>query len=205
MAHETLVTKVRSYLERIFPSAFVTLSLTLLPIILAGYYTITRLSDQVANSDSLNFADFQNNFLAIFFLSKSWVLWFNEALDFILWGAVAAIILVVIWAVGATRVAVDNHNAQTRFKHFRVDEGTWHSQFVIVVIIKVLLVAIALYCAVLILVQAIPQLGLSVERAVQSFSWNTFKQALFAGLAIFVLQYVIATCIRLFRSLRTDG
>lgn len=205
MAQETPTGKLRMYLERIFPNAFTTLSLTLLPIILTGYYTITRLSEQVTNNQNLDFAEFQNNFLALFFFSKSWVLWFNEALDFILWGAVAAVVLVVVWAIGATRVAVDNHNAQTHFKHFRVNQGSWHSQFAIVSVIKILLVVIAIYCGILILVQGIPQLGLSVERAVQAFSWNTFKQAFVAGLSIFVLEYVIATCTRLFRSLRTDG
>ncbi len=205
MAEQTPVMKVRTYLARMFPGAFTALSLLILPLVLTGYYAISRLSDKVATDQNLNFEEFQDNFLALFLFSKGWVLWFNEALDFILWGAVAAIILVVIWAVSATRVAVDNHKAQTQFKHFQVDAGTWHSQFLIMAVIKLLIVLIGIFCAILILVHGIPQLGLSVERAVQEFTAETLKQALLAGLTLFVLQYVIATCIRLLTHLRTDG
>lgn len=191
-------------LARLLPSPATVASLFILPLVLTAYFLTTRYSEQVIASGQVSYLDFQSSFLANFFFSQAWVNWFNELLDFAIWGVVAAIVLVLIWAFGATRVAVENHYAEESFLHFKASKTTWHGKFWAVMSIRVLLVIISVYCIIKILVQTIPELAQDVEKALHAFGTDNSIAVLAAILKMVFLQYIIVLCISLFGHLNSE-
>lgn len=195
---------MKNNLLKLFPSATTATLLFALPIILAFYFIISRYSQDFITQQQINYFDVQNNWLGQVFINQEWLSWFNRFMDFAIWGVLAAVVLLGMWLFSAGRVSMQNHYAQQEFTNFRVPKNTWHTHFLVVITLKLLLVLVIIVSLFSLIAQAIPLLDTNISYMLQSFSWQKLWQVIVAGLLIVFLEYLIATCIKLFKTIHAD-
>ncbi|MDQ5913035.1 MAG: hypothetical protein QG659_457, partial [Patescibacteria group bacterium] len=110
---------------KLFPSPATTLSLFILPVLFSIYYVVTKFSDRFIAEQEITYFDVQNSWTGQFFVTQTWLEWFNRFMDFALWGMLAAIILIFAWFVSSARTALSNHEAVEEFKNFREEKSSW--------------------------------------------------------------------------------
>lgn len=189
---------------KLFPSPATTLLLLVLPLVFSAYFVITRFSDKVIAEQNITYFDVQHSLAGQFFVTQTWLDWFNRFMDFALWGMFGAIIVILAWFVSSARTAVDNHQLETGFRNFREPTKKWHQKFIIVALMKMVLVvsmAVALFS---ILGQGIPLLAMNIASSVQYFTLQSLLPILYAVLFLVLLQFLFITCINTFRAIRTD-
>lgn len=195
---------MRKYLTALFPSLAATLGMVVLPAVFTIYYLVTEYSRRFVNEQEINYFDVQSNFLGRIFLEQSWISWFNRFMDFAFWGIIAAIVLVGLWLFSSAKVATNNHYAEESFTNFRGSTTSWHTHFVVVALLRVTLVFTTLYGILAIVGQAIPKLQTALLQTLQNNSWPNIKTAIIAGLSIVLYQYLIVTCVKVFKHLSAD-
>lgn len=191
-------------LMRILPTPATVAGLFALPLLLTGYFVFARYSDKLSTSDQLSYTDYQADFLSNFLLNQAWVNWFNELLDFAIWGVVAAVILVAIWAASAAKLTIENHYTQQNFLNFNYDKTSWHGKFWTVLCIRLLLIGVVGYSVVTILVRVIPELAQNVEKMVQTFTIYSLEITILTILKLVFFQYMIAVAVSVFHHLNSE-
>ena len=195
---------MKKYFSNIFPSLAASISFFIVPFILSVYFIITNYSDKFIATGNIDYFSVQSNVLATFFLSQSYVDWLNRFMDFALWGVFAAIVLLIVWAISVGRISVHNHLAQQEFVNFRASKQSWHGQFAVVAAVKVLLVFVMLYTVFQLIAHAIPLLATGIASCVQVVNGSNILGVAKAVLLIFVLQFLLVSCIKLFKLTRAD-
>lgn len=189
---------------KLFPSLATTLLLFVLPLVFSVYFVITKFSDKFITEQDITYFDVQNSLAGQFFVSQTWLEWFNRFMDFALWGMFGAIIVVGAWLISSARTAVDNHTMETRFRNFRESPNIWHQKFIVAAFLKIVLVVSMVVAFFSLLGQAIPLLAMNITSSVQHFTAQSLLPILYAVLFIVLLQFLFLTCLTAFRAIRTD-
>lgn len=189
---------------RLFPSPAATLMLFILPLLFTVYFVITRFSDKFIAEQNITYFDVQHSLMGQFFVTQTWLDWFNRFMDFALWGMFGAIIVIIAWLVSTSRTAVDNHNMQTNFRNFKEHKTAWHQRFLVVATMKIIL-GISMFVAFFSLLgQGLPLLAMNIASSVQHFTPQSLLPVLYAILFIVLLQFLFITCIKTFKAIRAD-
>lgn len=189
---------------KLFPTPAVTLSLFILPVLFSIYYVVSKFSDRFISEQEITYFDVQNSWTGQFFVTQAWLEWFNRFMDFALWGMLAAIILILAWFVSSAKTAISNHEAVEGFKNFREQKNSWHQNFVVVAIVKVLLVIMMAITFFALLGQAIPLLGMNVSSIIESYNLSALWALLYSILLVVFLQFLFITLIKIFKITRVD-
>jgi hypothetical protein len=189
---------------KLFPSLATILSFFILPLIFGVYFAVTRFSDQFIAEQELTYFDVQNNVIGQFFITQAWLDWFNRFMDFALWGLFAAIILIIAWLISSTKTAVLNHKTEEGFRNFHVAKNTWHSNFIAVGVVKIILVLVMVFCFFSLLGQAIPLLATNVTSLLQGVDLSGIIALIYTVLLIVFLQFLFVTSAKIYKSTRAD-
>ena len=190
---------------KLFPSAAVTISFFVLPVLFSIYYVVTKFSDRFIAEQEITYFDVQNSWTGQFFVSQAWLQWFNRFMDFALWGMLAAIVLLLVWFISQARTAISNHEAIEGFKNFREKKSSWRQNFIIVAVVKVILVIMVIITFFALLGQAIPLLGLNISSTMDNFSLSTLWSLINSVMLVVILQFLLVTFVKIFNITRTDG
>jgi hypothetical protein len=191
-------------LLKLFPSPAQTIAFFALPILFTIYFVITRFSDQFITKQNLTYFDVQNSLIGQFFVTQAWLAWFNRFMDFALWGMLAGVVLIVAWLISSAKIAIENHEAEESFRNFTVSKETWHGHFLAVVVVKILLVIVMLFCIFSLIGQAIPLLAANIATMLQAVTRSGILATAYSVLLIIFLQFLFVTSIKVFNLTRTD-
>ena len=189
---------------KLFPSPATTLSLFILPVLFSIYYVVTKFSDRFIAEQDITYFDVQNSWTGQFFVTQTWLEWFNRFMDFALWGMLAAIILIFAWFVSSARTALSNHEAVEEFKNFREEKSSWQENFIIVAIVKFVLVVMMVITFFALLGQAIPLLGMNISSILDNYSLSAIWALTYSVLLVVFLQFMFITCVKIFKITRVD-
>lgn len=191
--------------NKIFLTFSSTLLLFLLPILLSLYYVVTRYSENFVAEQQLTYFDVQNNWLGQVFLDQRWLDWFNRFMDFAFWGVLGMITLLGLWLFSAAKVSIKNHYEEENFRNFNIPKDTWHSHFIVVVIVKIVVAIMALISSFSLIAQALPLLETNIIIILQQgFTMSRLWQAMVAGLFIVFLQYLFFVSVKIFKLVHGD-
>lgn len=189
---------------KLFPSSATTLSLFILPVLFSIYYVVTKFSDRFITEQEITYFDVQNSWTGQFFVTQTWLEWFNRFMDFALWGMLAAIILIFAWFVSSARTALSNHEAVEEFKNFREEKSSWQENFIVVAIVKFVLVVMMVITFFALLGQAIPLLGMNISSILDNYSLSAIWALTYSVLLVVFLQFMFITCVKIFKITRVD-
>ncbi len=189
---------------KLFPSPATTLLLFITPIVFTIYFVVTKFSDQFITNQQITYFDVQHSWAGTFFVTQTWLDWFNRFMDFALWGMFASIVLILYWFVVSAKTAVSNHQIEENFENFKEEKKAWHQKFFITAIIKVILVIMMVITFFSIVGQSIPLLAINISSAIQEFQPAVILSIAYSVLLIVFLQFLFLTCLKTFRLIRTD-
>ncbi|HMS31598.1 MAG TPA: hypothetical protein PJ984_04370 [Candidatus Saccharibacteria bacterium] len=189
---------------KLFPSSATTLSLFILPVLFSIYYVVTKFSDRFITEQEITYFDVQNSWTGQFFVTQTWLEWFNRFMDFALWGMLAAIILILAWFVSSARTALSNHEAVEEFKNFREEKSSWQQNFIIVSVVKFVLVVMMVITFFALLGQAIPLLGMNISSILDNYTLSALWALAYSVLLVVFLQFLLITCVKIFKITRVD-
>lgn len=195
---------MKSSLSKLLPSPTVTVSLLSLPIVLTLYFVITKYSQDFVIEQDLTYLDVQNNWLGQVLVQQSYLEWFNRFMDFAFWGVLALVVIVGVWAVGAMRISFKNHFAQEDFVNFKENKASWHGNFFIVLLLRIILGILILYSFFAIAGRYIPLLSVGVSELVAGVRSDGIQNIVVSFAAIFGYQYLIAVTVKIFKYLRAE-
>ena len=189
---------------KLFPSPATTLSLFILPVLFSIYYVVTKFSDRFIAEQEITYFDVQNSWTGQFFVTQTWLEWFNRFMDFALWGMLAAIILILAWFVSSARTALSNHEAVEEFKNFREEKSSWQENFIVVAIVKFVLVVMMVITFFALLGQAIPLLGMNISSILDYYTLGALWALAYSVILVVFLQFLFITCVKIFKITRVD-
>ncbi len=189
---------------KLFPSPATTLSLFILPVLFSIYYVVTKFSDRFITEQEITYFDVQNSWTGQFFVTQTWLEWFNRFMDFALWGMLAAIILILAWFVSSARTALSNHEAVEEFKNFREEKSSWQENFIVVAIVKFVLVVMMVITFFALLGQAIPLLGMNISSILDYYTLGALWALAYSVILVVFLQFLFITCVKIFKITRVD-
>ena len=178
-------------LKSILPSVSSIVYLLILPIFLVTYSLVVHYSARLTVT--------QDNIFQTWYLNQGWSQYVNRFTDFALWGGLAAIVLLAIWLVSASRTTVNNHYAEENFVNFNIPKNTWHSHFVTMIVVKIAIVFSTIFSLVFLIGQAAPLLVSQVDLAASHTTQHTVVLAIDGALLVIVMQYLIILCFKLFK------
>lgn len=193
---------LKQTLKQIVPKPSIWLGLLAVPLALSGYFLTKLYSNKFVLEQDFGYFDVQNSFVRTLLFDNSISEWFTRASDFLFWGVLAAIILVISWAVSAARTTKANHQAVEQFQNFNTSASSWHTHFVVQVVIKVLLAAIALYLMFALTFSLIPSL-IEVSAALIDKTGGIAPVVL-VNLRIYLYVLGVATAIKAFRHIAVE-
>lgn len=171
-------------------------------IVLIVYFIVTLYSNSFVQTSSLTiFEDAQNDFLTRMLVYAPWVGWIDRSLDFLFWGAIAAIGIVIAWAVSSTKVSIANHKIIQQSSNFSGTSKQWNKGFAAALGLRIILVFIALYMAGALITKFMPNLsgsiGLLLYRPNVINALKVIPDAFFCWLML----AIIASCVKAFRQI----
>ena len=136
---------MKNVIKTILPSPVAVLLTLFLPVIASVYLIVTHYAEQVITSEETAYTVAQNQVLGKLFFSTSLIDSFNRIMDFVFWGVIAFVVMIIIWAIGYIKVTVKNHYAQEDFTNFQEDKLLWHEHFVVVIMLKIISICLIIY------------------------------------------------------------
>lgn len=196
--------KIPKIISQLLPPPYVVALCLVAPLIFTVYFLVTHYRNDFIKTEAIDYFTIQQDFLGRLFIEQQWVAWLDTFVNFAFWGVLASIFLIIVWAVGAARITVSNHEAIENFQNFKVPRASWHGQFIITASLKVLLVGVGAYLFILILIKAIPNLSLAAQYTVVDQDIGTIINLLVTGFYLVLLQLGIIVSIRLFRQIAVE-
>lgn len=136
-------------LKQLLPPIWVTLLLLVVPIGLTTYFVVTQYSNKFLVEQNVDYYQVNNSVVRSLLFDNKLADFLTRFSDFVFWGLLAAVILLVAWFIGVAKVTARNHAAVQSFTNFQAD-GSWQRHFVIELIVKLILgVAIVMLTIVL--------------------------------------------------------
>jgi len=192
--------KQKGYKDVFLPRASTVLVFLGLTILLTVYFFISHYSTRFITQQGITaFDGSENNWLVHFIFYIPWASWFDRALDFAFWGALASIILIIAWSLSAGKTTVENHRLVEGFENFRESKNQWRQNFIVAVVLKVALLFTSLYLVSLVLFKLIPTLSLAVAVVLAETNATDIVDVAMRAVFLFVALCGIATCVKVFR------
>lgn len=194
-----------SYVKNLLPSPVVLLYGLIVPTIISLYVFVDRSLINTVNSSEVNYFSFADSWLGTIIIDQSWQIWLARALDFVLWGVIGGLILLMFWVISSSRIAIHNHKVQEKFVNFNIPKGTWHSHFAVIALVKALILFLIIYCLGILVFSALPPV---IDSASTLSNGIDLSSGLSLGLSIgfmILMQYLVVFAIKLFRSIEVDN
>ncbi len=178
---------------------FTLLRLSILPVLLATYQLFRIYSSKIVEGDLATiYLDAQTGWLKPLF-SQSFVDKINTFKNAALWVLLILVIFTVIWSISLLLVSIDDHYKSKQVLNIKVPESTWHSHFIVILVVKFGLVLTAITSLVLLLFVALPTYENSIANLVATTALLPAVAVLAVVMLVMVLQYVVFVCIKLYR------
>lgn len=194
--------EVRQILKTIVPKPSIWLGLLTVPLVLSGYFLTKLYSNKFVLEQDFGYFDVQNSFVRTLLFDNSISEWFTRASDFLFWGVLAAIILVIAWAVSAAKTTKANHEAVQQFQNFSSSASSWHTHFIVQVVVKILLVIISFYLLFALMFSLTPAL-IETSAALIDKSGG-IADVLLVNLKIYLYVIGVAIAIKAFRHITVE-
>ena len=195
---------MKKYAILLLPSPAVALSLLAVPLAATVYFVFTQYSNKFIAEQSVDYFDIQNEFVRKILFDNSFAASFNRFSDFAFWGILAAIVIVVSWFFSVMKTTASNHTIVEGFNNFQTESSTWHRNFIIKIVIKVLLVIIGLYAFIRLLSQFIPDISATIGVQLRENTSENIKNIIVANLVAYVALLFIATAVKMFRHINVE-
>ena len=198
------ITVMKKYFQLFIPKPSTALLLLILPVSLTIYFVVSQYSNKFIVEQNVNYLDVQSDFVRTILFENRLSEFFVRFSDFALWGILAAIILVSVWFIGASKAAAHNHVAVEDFRNFRVDRTSWHGHFAVEVGLKTLLVIIITYLCMIILAKLVPQLIQNIGVALGDNTTQNILAVVIANMYIYGAELGIVLAAKAFRHIQID-
>lgn len=195
---------MKKLLVLILPTPSVAIALLALPLTSTTYFLFTQYSNKFIAEQSVDYFDIQNELVRKILFENSLAAGFNRFSDFLFWGILAAIIIVISWFIGVVKTTASNHSAVETFNNFQTDNASWNRSFAVKVIIKVLLVLIALYSLIRILSTYIPEISAAIGAQLREGSKENLINIFLANAVVYVSLLVIVVSYKIFRHISVE-
>lgn len=197
--------KIKNYLHALLPSGAWMAGVAGLVALLAAYFVVAQYSNVFIEREGIGaFEAAGQSPLAKFLFYTPWAMWVDRALDFFFWGVIAAIIIVLVWAIGASKTSFANHKLVEKFQNFSADSQQWNQGFAVAVILRVLLVFIGLYLTGATITRFVPNLSVAVDVILYKQSPQNILQGLLKASILWLAMAAIISCIKIFRHIEID-
>lgn len=183
-------------LKLILPSVNALLATMILPIIVVFYALYIQFNARLGKSTTDVFSAFTGNYHLMQIVGRG--------TDLLLWGGVAAIVLVIIWFIGVARTTVDNHYTEESFVNFTVPKSTWHGHFYTMIAVKIALSIGLLSSIFILLFRLSPLLHDRVVIAAKTTSQHTVVLAIDTVLLIIAVQYLAVLLFKVLRHSKVE-
>lgn len=188
---------MRRYLQYMLPTPAMWVSTLILPTVLTIYFLVTQYGNSFIETQGLDYAAIQGNVLATVLLSGQIGDIITRAMDFVFWGVLASIGLLIFWGVSVARTSVQNNSAISSFANS--GNNDWHQKVLVLVGVKIITVIIMIYALISLLTQAIPRLAIGTAEVLQSISLESFLVVLWGFALMILVQFVLLVGLRTFR------
>ena len=197
--------KIKNYSRIFFPKSTTLLVFASLVILLTIYFFVSQYSSSfITNEGYAIFDGGDQNILVRVIFYLPWASWIDRSLDFIFWGVLAAIVLIIAWSISAAKTSFANHHLVEGFENFQESKQQWHRHFIVALFVKMLLIITSAYLAGATLFKLIPSLSTSVNDALTTTNLAQVSQVTLAALYLFFALFGIAICVKTFRHVKAD-
>lgn len=195
---------MRRYLEIIMPTTAQFLACLIAPTVLTIFFVVAQYSSNFISTQGVDQEIVRNNILANLYVTGALQQSFNRFMDFAFWGVIAAIVILLIWAVSVARTSVTNHIVEEGFENFTQQKTRWHEHFIVVAFIKLVLIFTMLYAVSNFVVSAVPALAAGAALCVQSVTLSHTLSLLYGVLLMVLFQVLLVVSLRLFKHTQAD-
>jgi|GEM_PF-3653496 len=193
-----------SYIKNLLPRPIILIYGAILPLITSLYVFVDRSLNNTINTSEINYFSFADSTLGSIILEQSWQYWLTRAMDFVMWGAIGGIILLLFWVVSSSRIAVHNHKIQEEFVNFKVPRGSWHSHFATIALVKIIILFLIIYCLGITIFVALPAVIEAAAVLALNINMNSIINVLTSSVFIIFMQYLFVLGIKLFKNIHVD-
>lgn len=192
--------QIQQFRKMFIPSSATLFVLLGVVILLVGYFLVSQYSNNFISQEGYGALDgTEGNLLIRVIYYLPWTLWLDRALDFASWGVIASIVLVIAWSFSASKAALTNHVLIENFKNFKEQKKRWHQNFLAASLLRVVLVFSILYFMVLILIRFVPELSLSINNVLSSYSPNLVLIVIARSALLWLALSFVAICVKTFK------
>jgi len=197
--------KVKNYLRALLPSSAWLAGVAGVVVLLIAYFFVAQYSDVFIEREGIGaFETAGQDPLARFLFYTPWAMWVDRALDFLFWGVIAAIVIVLAWAVGASKTSFANHKLVEKFQNFNADARQWNQSFMVAVILRVLLAFIGLYLLGAVITRFVPNLSVAVDTILYKRTLGNILDGFLKAFFLWLAVAAIISCIKIFRHIEID-
>lgn len=183
---------------------FTLFKLLILPTLLATYQLFRIYSSKIVEGDLATiYLDAQNGWLKPLF-SQSVVDVFGTVKTIALWLLLILVGFSVVWTISLLLVSIDDHYKNQKIFNLKVPKSTWHSHFVVILLVKAGLILSAVTSLVLLVFVAIPTYESTISALTNELSWQAALGGVAVVFLLMILQYVVFACIKLYRHTQLD-
>jgi len=169
-------------------------------LMLVVYFLASHYSNGFIEAEGYSaFEGTQDNPLIKLTYFVPWSSWIDRALDFAMWGVIAAAFFVIAWSISATRTTFTNHRLVEGFENFKEQKTQWRKNFMFAIILKTVLVFIILYLVSTIMFKIIPALSIAVFTIIYYLDVPGVAQILLRCFFLFLALSGVAVSVRMFR------
>jgi len=195
---------MKRYLKAVLPTPAMWVGFLILPTFLTVYFLVSRYSDQFIKTQGIDYVAVQNNVLAQLYITGSLANFFTRFMDFAFWGVLATIAILIAWSIGLAKTTLYNHTTEQQFTNFNQSSKSWHTNFVTVLVIKLLLVVLMIYFVFQIILTAIPTLASGIAACVLELGLPALVSVTTGYLLLVVFQALLVTSVRLFKTTQAE-
>lgn len=195
---------MKKYAALLLPKPAISIALLVIPFAATVFFIFTQYSNKFIAEQNVEYFDIQNDIARKILFDNSLAVGFNRFSDFLFWGILAAIIIVLSWFFGVMKTTASNHTAVEAFNNFQIDNASWHRSFAIKIVIKILLVIIGLYVFLRLLSQLIPTISTAVGNQLRENNSDNIKNIVLANLAVYFALLLITTVFKMYRHISVE-
>lgn len=190
-------------LKQILPQLWVSILLLVVPIGLTIYFFVTQYSNKFLLEQNVDYYQIQNGFVRSLLFDNKLTSFMTRSSDFIFWGVVAAVALLIAWFFSVAKTTAQNHNTVEGFENFQTNAAEWHRHFVVEIVVRILLFVVGVYMLVLCAFTLAPELVTAVAAQLSGES-DAIVRIFLLNLYTYIALFVAAVCYKNFRHIQLD-
>lgn len=204
MGSKSKFAKKQHYTDIFLPKGSTFMAIGGITLMLVIYFLASHYSNGFIEAEGYSaFDGAQNNPLIRVIYFVPWASWIDRALDFAMWGVIAAAFFVIAWSISATRTTFTNHRLVEGFENFKDQKAQWRKNFMFAMILRVVLIFIIIYLVSTIIFKIIPGLSLAVFTIIYYLDFPGVVQILLNCVYMFLALSGVAMAIKMFRHINT--